>query len=281
MKAIMGMYDASLGAASNETSGRAILMRQREGDVSTFHFIDNLSRAIRHGGRILIDLIPKVYSTPRIVRTLGMDGKSQSVPINQKVVQLPGAPQGGQQFVPLSSLPDPMQQQAESMAKVFDLTAGKYDLAVEAGPSFTTQREEAANQMMEMIRVYPQAAPIIGDLLVENMDWPGASEIAKRLKAMLPPNLQNADGQDGQQQQQPQDPMQHPAVQQIMQQGMQQIQELRAQNAEAAQALTALQQDRTLEQQKLQIDQYKAETDRMKAVHEVTQPSAPPAQQFA
>src|SRR6185503_5404552 len=73
MKSIIGIYDASLGARSNETSGRAILARQREGDVSTFHFIDNLSRAIRHGGRILIDLIPKVYSTERIVRILGED----------------------------------------------------------------------------------------------------------------------------------------------------------------------------------------------------------------
>ncbi len=281
MKAIMGMYDASLGAASNETSGRAILMRQREGDVSTFHFIDNLSRAIRHGGRILIDLIPKVYSTPRIVRTLGMDGKSQSVPINQPAVQVRNPTGDGQSFVPLSSLPQDVQQKAESLAKVFDLTAGKYDLAVEAGPSFTTQREEAANQMMELIRIYPQAAPVIGDLVVENLDWLGAAEIAKRLKAMLPPNLQNADGQDGSQPQQPQDPMQHPAIQALVQQGTQQIQQLSQQLNETQQALTAEQQDKTLENRKLDIDQYKAETDRMKAVHEVTKPSASPAQQVA
>src|SRR6185437_5497854 len=86
MKAIMGLHDASLGAASNETSGRAILMRQREGDVSSFHFIDNLSRAIRHAGRVIIDLIPHVYSTERMVRVLGADGTAQSVPVNQKVI---------------------------------------------------------------------------------------------------------------------------------------------------------------------------------------------------
>src|SRR5204863_4455815 len=81
MKSIMGLYDASLGARSNETSGRAIMARQREGDVSTFHFIDNLSRAIRHGGRILLDLIPKVYSTERMVRILGEDLAPASVRI--------------------------------------------------------------------------------------------------------------------------------------------------------------------------------------------------------
>src|SRR5262245_56776487 len=85
MKAIMGLYDASLGARSNETSGRAILARQREGDVSTFHFLDNMTRAIRHAGRVIIDLIPHVYDKPRIVRVLGEDGRPDARPINQPV----------------------------------------------------------------------------------------------------------------------------------------------------------------------------------------------------
>ena len=83
MKSIMGLFDASLGAKSNETSGRAILARQREGDVSTFNFIDNLSRAIRHAGRVMVDLIPHVYNTERIIRTIKEDGTNRKVPINQ------------------------------------------------------------------------------------------------------------------------------------------------------------------------------------------------------
>ena len=181
MKAIMGLYDASLGAPSNETSGRAILMRQREGDVSSFHFIDNLSRAIRHAGRVIIDLIPQVYSTARMVRVLGADGSPQGVPVNQPVIARSGqAPLA----LPGQALPAgaPLDPRLASMVKVFDLTVGKYDVTVESGPSFTTQREAAANQMMELIRAYPQAAPIIGDLLVKNLDWPGADEIAQRLQ---------------------------------------------------------------------------------------------------
>ncbi|WP_293907423.1 portal protein, partial [Phenylobacterium sp.] len=81
MKAIMGLHDASLGARSNETSGRAIMARQREGDVSTFHYIDNLSRSIRHAGRILLDLIPKVYATARVVRVLVPDGAAKGVAV--------------------------------------------------------------------------------------------------------------------------------------------------------------------------------------------------------
>ncbi|MCA3713033.1 MAG: hypothetical protein IM664_03695 [Phenylobacterium sp.] len=154
LKSIMGLHDASLGARSNETSGKAILARQREGDVSTFHYIDNLSRAIRHAGRILIDLIPKVYSTQRMVRILGPDGVPALAAVN-------GAEGGG--------------------GRVFDLSAGRYDLTVRAGPSFASRREEAASQMIELIRAYPPAAPLIGDLLARNLDWPGADEVARRL----------------------------------------------------------------------------------------------------
>ena len=153
LKSIMGLHDASLGARSNETSGRAILARQREGDVSTFHYIDNLSRAIRHAGRILIDLIPKVYSARRMVRILGPDGAPALVEVN-------GEGGGG---------------------RVFDLGAGRYDLTVRAGPSFASRREEAASQMIELIRAFPPAAPLIGDLLAKNLDWPGADEVARRL----------------------------------------------------------------------------------------------------
>src|SRR5205807_7540548 len=110
IKAIIGLYNASLGDSGNEVSGRAILARQREGDVSTFHFIDNLSRAIEHGGRILIDLIPLVYTGNRIVRVLGPDDVAANVPLN-----------------------------------VCDLGRGKYDLTVETGPSCTTRRVAATS----------------------------------------------------------------------------------------------------------------------------------------
>lgn len=187
MKAIMGIYDASLGARSNETSGRAIIARQREGDVSTFHFIDNLSRSIRHTGRILIDLIPSVYTEERIIRVMGEDGTPRSVKINTQDPQPIVGPDGEPE----------KDEQGNVLTAVYDLTAGKYDLTVTSGPSFTTRREEAATQMMELVRSFPAVAPMIGDLLAKNLDWPGADEIAKRLAAMnqagqgqLPPQVQ-------------------------------------------------------------------------------------------
>lgn len=180
MKTIIGLYDASLGARSNETSGKAIMARQREGDVATFHFIDNLSRAIRHTGRILIDLIPKVYTGERVVRVLGEDGSPRSVTINSQepkpVTKADGQPE--------------MDKTGQAIMSLHDIAAGKYDLTVTSGPSFTTRREEAAAQMTELVRAFPQAAPFVADIMAKNFDWPGADEIAKRFEAMNPMNQQ-------------------------------------------------------------------------------------------
>jgi hypothetical protein len=224
----MGLYDASLGARSNETSGRAIMARQREGDVSTFHYIDNLSRAIRHAGRILLDLIPKVYATPRVIRVLGPDGQAQAVKINQ-----PAQAQAAQ-------------GQLKAVERIYDLTAGKYDLTVRSGPSFTSRREEAASQMIELIRAYPAAAPVIGDLLARNLDWPGADEIAGRLAAMLPPQAKGA----------------APELEAAKAQMGRLAQALAAAKAE----IEALKHDRANAARKLQIEAFEAETNRLRAL---------------
>jgi hypothetical protein len=171
IKSVTGLYDASLGARSNETSGRAIMARQREGDISTFHFQDNLVRAIRHAGRILIDLIPRVYDTPRVVRIVGVDGSSEQVQVNQPTVA--------------------EDDDGNPIQAIYDLSVGRYDLTVSAGPSYTTQRQESAVQMTEAIRAVPVAAPVILPHMFKAFDWPGAEEVAKDLEKLAPGNQNN------------------------------------------------------------------------------------------
>lgn len=166
LKATTGIHDASLGAQGNETSGRAILARQREGDVSTFAWIDNLARSIEHTGKILIGLIPHIYDSQRIVRVLGEDNTSEMVPVNS-----PGLNQEGQPAI------------------LNDLTTGKYDVTISVGPSYTTKRIEAAESLMQFVQAMPQAAQVAGDLIAKNMDWPGADELGERLKKLLPPGM--------------------------------------------------------------------------------------------
>lgn len=234
MKSIIGIYDASLGARSNETSGRAIMARQREGDVATFHFIDNLSRAIRHTGRILIDLIPKVYTEERIVRVIGEDGTQKSVKVNGSRPEAIVGPDGKPE----------LDDQGQPLMGVYDLTAGKYDLTVTSGPSFTTRREEAAMQMTEFVRDFPAAAPVIGDLLAKNLDWPGADEIAKRLEKLNPANKDQIP----------------PELQQMIQQGQEMIKQLQGKVQE-------LEADKS-------IDQFNADTKRMQVQGELANDKA-------
>lgn len=306
MKAVMGMFDASLGARSNETSGKAIIARQREGDTSTYDFIKNRNIAVEHGGRIILDLIPRVMTTERILRCVQEDGSTYTVPVNQPVAPeqeiermramamgpmqpqamqpgmspqgMPGMPQQGPQtpeqategppkFVPVppelqQQLPTEMLNKLKAVTRIFDLTTGKYDVMVTAGPGFNTRREEAATQMMEFIRVFPQSAPLIGDLLAKNLDWPGSEQVAERLKAMLPPQAQ---GQI------------HPMVQQLQQM-------LQQQDGQAKQAIGQLQQqigqltaqvkdkqaDIAIKAEELKIKGFEAETRRA----EVMKPEA-------
>ncbi len=245
IKSVLGLYDASLGARSNETSGVAIRQRKMEGDVSTFHFLDNMTRAIRHGGLIILDLIPSVYNEARIMRIMGEDETPENVQVNQEFPVMMGHNQGSKmepgEMDPNTGQPGPEQP----VMKIYDLTVGKYDITVKAGPSFSTRREEAATQMMELLRAFPNAAPIIGDILAESLDWPRADEIAKRLKTLLPPHLQqDEDGEDV-----------NPQVIQLQQQIKQGIEMLRKSGAE----LEALKADKTLEHAKIQIEQTKAQ----------------------
>jgi len=238
IKTVLGMYDASLGARSNETSGKAIIARQMESDNATFHFIDNLSRGIRHAGRILIDLIPQVYSVPRVLRIIGQDGEPDMRPVNQEI---------------RTEERNPLTGEIEEIVKIYDLTAGRYDLTVSAGPSFASMRQEAASQMIELIRAYPDAAPIIGDLLVKNLDWPGADEIAER--------MQKAMGMAEEGEEAPQGP--DPQAGQLIQRYASALQELQ-------QRYASMEADKALEARKLDIAAYDAETKRISAMNRET-----------
>ena len=140
MKAVIGIYDAGLGARSNETSGKAIMARQREGDVGSFVYQDNWSRAIRHTAVILNDLIPHVYDAERTIRILGEDGREELIRINQ------AAPGDGM---------------AETERVLNDVTLGAYDVVFQPGPSYSTRREEAREGMNTFMQAAPQAAALV------------------------------------------------------------------------------------------------------------------------
>lgn len=180
IKATTGIFDASLGAQGNETSGRAITARQREGDVANFHYSDNLHRTQRHAARCLMSGIPFVYDTERIVKIMGEDGKVSSAPINQ-----PTDPEVDERTGAIKAILNNVQN------------VSCYDVTVTSGPSYTTLRQESVEAAMQLVQSYPPLMQIAGDKIVAMMDWHGAEEIAERLKKTVPPNLMEGEDKDG------------------------------------------------------------------------------------
>jgi hypothetical protein len=175
MQAVTGVrFDATQHERLADESGKAMRELKRIGELGNFHYIDNLARALRHTGRILIDLIPKVYDTKRVLTILREDDSEEQVGIDPSMQNAVGE-----------------EKTADGRTRaLYNPKVGDYDVAVTIGPSFATKRAEAADSMLGFMKAVPQAAPVIGDLIAKNMDWPGAEEIAARLAASLPPNLQ-------------------------------------------------------------------------------------------
>ena len=231
IKSTTGYYDSSLGETSNERSGRAILARERQGDTGSYHYIDNLARAIRYGTRQLVDLIPKIYDTQRIARIIGIDGETSTVRID-----------------PMQ--PEPVREVRDQMGviieKIYNPSVGKYDVAVTTGPSYLTKRQEAMDAMGQILQANPNLWAVAGDLFVKNMDWPGAQEIAQRLQKTIEPRLLE-DEED-------------PAIQAAKMENEQ----LRAQMDEMRAMLDNVQ--KSIEAREVDIKAYDAETKRISAV---------------
>ena len=163
LRSVIGIYDASLGARSNETSGIAIRRRDAQADTGTFVYHANFALAIQRTGQIIVDLIPHIYDSERIVRIIGEDGKPDLAKINQKVLQ------DGQE------------------SRLNDVTVGSYDVMTVEGPSYATMRDEAREGLATFIQSLPAAAPVLGDIYAKMQNWPDADKIAERLQTLLPP----------------------------------------------------------------------------------------------
>lgn len=247
MEASVGMYAANLGKQSNETSGRAIRARQMEGDTANFHFTDNLARSIEQLGRVVVDMIPRIYDTPRQARIVGDDGSQDFVQVNPSMQQ-------------------PVQKQGKKVIAI-NPGVGSYDVRVKSGPSYTSLRQEQADQMGNLIQAKPELMSIIGDEWIKAMDWPGADKIAQRLKAMLPPQVQQLENEEADI---------PPEAMQIIQGMQQQI----AQLSHALENAAAAAEDKEIEKQKAEADMltnaYKAVTERISALSSASQPKTVP-----
>lgn len=266
LKASDGIFDASVGARSNETSGKAIMARQNEGDTATYDYQDALNMSIAETGKVLGDSLAAVYDTPRQVRVVGRDGTEKFVGLYE----------------------EERDQQTGRTVKVNDLSKGKYDYAVTTGPGYDTQRMEFVDALVQLSQGNPLIAQGVPDLIIGAMDFPKAEEAAERLKLLLPPPIQAklSQGKD-----------MPPEVMQAMQQVEQQMQQIQQQAQQLAQEQMQVEQGKAQntaakadvqaklsqiqsEQQILQAEyqQKKAELENMQLKFQLSQLAAQAAQ---
>lgn len=167
LKQTIGMYDPALGAESQEVSGRAIVARQGQADRGNTEFSDNLNRAIQRIGRVLVEMIPRVYDAERVLRVRSTLDIEDWVRVNQTIID----------------------DESGEQVQINDITVGKFDVTVTSGPSHKTQRMEAADQLIQFVSAIPQAGPVVMDMIAEHMDWPESQTLARRLKHLLPPGI--------------------------------------------------------------------------------------------
>lgn len=237
---VTGIHEASLGKPGQEKSGVAITARQRQGDTATYHFVEAVNIAMRQMGRIFIDMIPRVYDTPRSVRVLGEDQVDKVVMLNE------------------------LHKDEFAEDRLYDVTVGHYDVVSTTGPDYDTKRVETAQTLMQLIQSYPQMAQYCSDILVRALDFAGNDELSKRLKKTIPPQLLVDDSQMGKL-----DENQMRVIMSDLQKLMQKSKMDDAQKAQMAQIIDGLQkqlQSRTMtEQMESQQVEIKAATDIAKA----------------
>lgn len=158
---VLGRYESSVGASSNERSGKAIDARNARSDLTSYTFSDNFRKAKIKGKRILVDLIPKIYDNQRIIR---LRNTGEEVPINYQTLN-------------------------DQMEKIIvnDLSRGRYDIRVKSLVN-PTRRQQVASLVRDALQYAPpEYAPVLLPLLFEYSDATGSDEILNALKQIPPP----------------------------------------------------------------------------------------------
>ena len=234
MKTVSGQYQATFGEESNERSGRAINERARQGDRATYHFIDNQAIAIRRTGKIILELIPKIYDTERVINILANDGAESQVMIDPNAQK---------------SYMIKRQQEADQAKQIIiNPKIGKYDVQADVGPAYATRRQEAFNALSQILSQSSELVPLVGDLLFKAADFPMAEEVAERLERMVPPQAKG-EGIT-------------PAVQQMQLQ----LKQMQGSVAALVQQLAEEKSKLKAKDQMRDIDAYKAITERLETI---------------
>lgn len=166
IQASIGMYQANLGAPSNESSGVAIESRKQQGEASTAHFPSHLAASLGQVGKIVMQMDARLSDTARTQPILGIDGTPGSVKVD------PGQKEAFQRG------PDGVS---------INPSVGTYGVRIVVGASYSTQRAQTNAAFGEIMRGNPDLAPTVAPFWAQTLDFPGSDKFAQAMAAMAPP----------------------------------------------------------------------------------------------
>ena len=158
-----GMFAANMGDNPNAQSGVAIRQLQDKGDNGTFKYTRAMEIAIAATGQLIKDAIPKVYDTARTMRILKEDETFDMADINERAID----------------------QDTGEIVILNDLSVGTYDVICKAGPSFKNRQQETIEAITSLAAIDPTLMQIAGDLLLQSVATPAASQMAERKRAQM------------------------------------------------------------------------------------------------
>ncbi|MCK5600862.1 hypothetical protein KAR91_03275, partial [Candidatus Pacearchaeota archaeon] len=169
--ATTGLFAPSMGNAPQLLSEKSVRSQAEKGERGVFVFTDNLHKSIKYTGDILVDLMPRIYDTQRVVRVLNFDGTAEDVEINAAAI---------------NDFNEPItDEQTGDQVIVNDLSRGKYETVVESGPAFSTLRQESAQQLIDLATGSPVFEQIATDLIAKNLSILESDELTKRVRKTM------------------------------------------------------------------------------------------------
>ena len=172
MMMVSGQWQNQMGMMGNERTGKAIALRQAQSDTATFHFQDNYESALVFTATQIIDLVPKIYDTARVLNVMAENGETFELQIDPRAKKAYELTQASN---------------SQAAKRIFNPQFGQYDVAPSFGPSFASKQDQTADALTLILTQAPTLVPVLGDLLVGALPFDRAKEAEQRLKRLVPP----------------------------------------------------------------------------------------------
>lgn len=146
-------------------SGTAVEMVQQRLDMQSYIYMSNMAKAIRRCGEVWLSMAKELYVEPkRKMKGIGPQNQVEMVELMKPVIGEQG-----------------------ELRYEGDLSTANFDVAVDVGPSFRSQREAIVRSLTNLIAVTqdPQTQSVLQAMIIMNMEGEGLADAREFFRKKL------------------------------------------------------------------------------------------------